>query len=46
MRGAMTCIAVALSILVGARFGAAYGLAAFFGMVGLLAMADTHTDGR
>lgn len=42
----MTCIAVALSILVGAHFGAAYGLAAFFGMVGLMAMADAHADGR
>ena len=46
MRGAMTCIALALAILVGARFGAAYGFAAFFAMVGLLSMADTHTDGR
>ncbi|MBQ6649826.1 MAG: hypothetical protein IJM67_01090 [Atopobiaceae bacterium] len=46
MRGAMTCIALALAILVGANLGAAYGFAAFFGMVGLLAMADTHTDGR
>ena len=46
MRGAMTCIVVALSILVGKTFGTAYGFAAFFGMVGLMAMADTHTDGR
>lgn len=46
MRGAMTCIAVALSILVGANLGTAYGFAAFFGMVGLMAMADAHADGR
>ena len=46
MKGAMTCIAVALSILVGANLGAAYGFAAFFAMVGLMAMADAHDDGR
>lgn len=40
MRGAMTCIALALSILVGANLGAAYGFAAFFAMVGLLAMTE------
>lgn len=42
----MTCIALALAILVGANLGAAYGFAAFFAMVGLLSMADTHPDGR
>lgn len=46
MRGAMTCIALALSILVGARFGAAYGFAAFFAMVGLLSMPGPVDDGR
>ena len=46
MRGAMTCIALALSILVGVRFGAAYGFAAFFAMVGLISMAGPGDDGR
>ena len=40
MRGAMTCIALALSILVGAMVGTAYGFAAFFAMIGMLAMTD------
>ena len=46
MKGAMTCIVVALSILVGKAFGTAYGVAAFFAMVGLMSMADAHADGR
>ena len=46
MRGAMMCIALALAILVGARFGAAYGFAAVFAMVGLISMAGTGDDGR
>lgn len=36
----MTCIALALAILVGANLGAAYGFAAFFVMVGLIAMTE------
>lgn len=46
MRGAMTCIALALAILVGASLGTAYGFAAFFAMVGLLSMAGPGNDGR
>ena len=46
MRGAMMCIALALAILVGAKFGAAYGFAAFFAMVGLLSMGGPGDDGR
>ena len=46
MRGAMMCIALALAILVGARFGMAYGFAAFFAMVGLLSMGGPGDDGR
>lgn len=38
--GAMTCIALALAILVGANLGTAYGFAAFFAMVGLVAMTE------
>lgn len=36
----MACIALALAILVGANLGAAYGFAAFFAMIGLVAMAE------
>ena len=46
MRGAMTCIALALAILVGANLGTAYGFAAFFAMVGLISMAGPGDDGR
>ena len=42
----MTCIALALAILVGARFGTAYGFAAFFAMVGLLSTWGPGDDGR
>lgn len=40
MKGAMTCMALALAILIGANLGTAYGVASFLALVGLIAMAD------
>lgn len=44
MRGAVTCMALALAIVIGATFGAAYGVASFFALVALIAFAFAGED--
>ena len=46
MRGAMTCMALAVSIMVGRSYGAAAGFAAFFALVAIIALAFDEEGGE